>query len=254
LLLPEGSDSRVAFSSDSQFLIASRDDGFHAWEVQPPRDSSEPPALRALAAQRPAGFSSLCLVSNQAVLTCSLGSKILQFEALSANEAPWSPTIAGVNGASADGQFLAVFRPYTPWLHLYSLPTFERLAVLTNQTNIREFEFSPDGKRLRVFSNSGIASWNTGNWEPTGHITNFIGGLFPARGETSWLTKDFHTAGLYRNPASEPLLPLPYGSLPLALSPDARTLAVSRHAQTVQLWDLEELNRQFAELGVAFPR
>ena len=46
------------------------------------------------------------------------------------------------------------------------------------------------------------------------------------------------------------MLPLPVGTLPLAVSADARQLAVSVDMRHLQVWDLEEVDKQLHELGL----
>jgi hypothetical protein len=65
-----------------------------------------------------------------------------------------------------------------------------------------------------------------------------------------WVTHDSSRAGLYDTRTIEPLLPLPKGMLPLALSPDGRHLAVSVDARRLQLWDLSEIREQLRAFGL----
>ena len=48
----------------------------------------------------------------------------------------------------------------------------------------------------------------------------------------------------------EPLLLLPKGMLPLALSPDGRHLAVSVDARRLQVWDLSEIRKKLHTFGL----
>ena len=65
-----------------------------------------------------------------------------------------------------------------------------------------------------------------------------------------WLTKDQRTAGLYDARTLEPLLLLPTGMLPLALSADGQHLAVSVDSRRVQIWDLVEVRERLRGLGL----
>jgi len=65
-----------------------------------------------------------------------------------------------------------------------------------------------------------------------------------------WVTHDSRRAGLYNTRTIEPLLLLPKGMLPLALSPDGRHLAVSVDARRLQMWDLSELRKQLHTFGL----
>jgi hypothetical protein len=65
-----------------------------------------------------------------------------------------------------------------------------------------------------------------------------------------WLTRDQRTAGLYEARTLKPLLMLPIGTLPLALSADGRRLAVSVDMRRLQVWDVPALRAELAKLGL----
>ena len=81
-------------------------------------------------------------------------------------------------------------------------------------------------------------------------LTNFGRLLYTPDTRALWLTKDQRTAGLYEAHTAQPLLPLPPNTLPLALSPDGRQLAVSVDARRVQVWDLAEVRQELRKLGL----
>jgi hypothetical protein len=145
---------------------------------------------------------------------------------------------------------VGIFQPFTAWLHVYSLPDFREIAVVTNLANIQSFEFSPLNNELAVASPRRVEFWNTATWSRTRELTNFMATLFQPDGESCWLTKDYRNAGLYDAHTFELLLPLPQGTLPLGLSRDSRLLAASVDARRVQVWDVTELRRQFQALGI----
>jgi hypothetical protein len=97
---------------------------------------------------------------------------------------------------------------------------------------------------------TGVEFWSTATWERTRSLTNFISLLYTPDARALWLTKDLRTAGLYDARTLEPLLLLPTGMLPLALSPDGQRVAVSVDAQRLQMWDLTTLRGQFRALGL----
>jgi hypothetical protein len=71
-----------------------------------------------------------------------------------------------------------------------------------------------------------------------------------AQAHALWLTQGWRTGGLYDVRTLKPLLLLPTGMMPLALSPDGRRVVVSVDAQRLQIWDLAVLREQFGELGL----
>ena len=93
--------------------------------------------------------------------------------------------------------------------------------------------------------------WSTATWERTRLLTNFTGPfLYAPDARSLWLTKDRRASGLYDARTLEPLLLLPTGMLPLAVSPNGRHLAVSVDAQRLQVWDVVKVREQLRELGL----
>jgi hypothetical protein len=185
------------------------------------------------------------------VITSSKGSQILGPEEIATGSGRWAPTSPGINGVSPDGRWLGIFRPFGTSLYVYRLPDLEQVAKLTQP--IGDFQFSPLGNEVAITSSragSLSAFWNTTTWERTRALTNFIRVLYTPDARTLWLTKDQRNAGLYDARTLEPLLLLPTGVLPLALSADAQRLAVSVDAQRLQMWDLAQVRTRLSELGL----
>jgi hypothetical protein len=97
---------------------------------------------------------------------------------------------------------------------------------------------------------TGVEFWSTTSWERTRMLTNFDRLLYTPDARALWLAKDPRNAGLYDARTLEPLLLLPTGMLPLALSADGQRVAVSVDAQRLQVWDLAALREQFRQLGL----
>jgi WD40 repeat protein len=184
-------------------------------------------------------------------MTGSKGSQVLAPDEIGNGSDRWSPTQLGINGISPDGRWLAVYRPYSSELHIYRLPGLEQVIKLTHSTEIGDFEFSPLGDEVAVGSSrGGVEFWSTTTWKRTRVLTNFMHVLYTPDARSFWLTRDWRTAGLYDARTLEPWLLLPAGMLPLALSRDGRHIAVSVNAQRLQIWDLDEVRRQFRDLGL----
>ena len=162
----------------------------------------------------------------------------------------WVQTSDGLTGTSPDGQWLGIYRPFTPWLHIYSLPTLKEVVTLTNHDSIAGFVFSPRSDELAVASFPSVELWNTETWSRTRELTNFLSLHYAPDERNWWLAKDFRTGGLYDRRTLQPLLPLPIGSLPLAISADGRSLAVSVEGRHLQVWDLVEVRSRLRELGL----
>jgi eukaryotic-like serine/threonine-protein kinase len=246
------------FTPDGRELFATRNRQGRAecfrWRIVPAANPSAPPGLARLSLLKPPGFTFLGLCSNSVVMTGSKGSQLLSPTEFESGGKHWTPTHAGINGVSPDGRWLGIYRPFSSSLYIHRLPGLERVAKLTHPTMFGDFQFSPLGDELAIASSrAGVEFWSTTTWQPTRALTNFIRVLYTPTGRSLWLTKDPRTAGLYNARTLEPLVLLPTGMLPLALSPDNRLLAVSLDMQRLQVWDLEKLLEQFRELGLAWP-
>jgi len=245
--------ARLFFTPDGTELFgSSRNGGWRRWRVQSepkPDFTTTQFKLNRVELLNERGFNSVCLISNQAVWTCSEGSRMTTLEQ-PAVQPIWKPTASGLTGASPDGRWLGVYPSFGTVLSVYRLPTLELSARLTNRTSINNFRFSPKGDEVAVASRSGIEFWSTSNWQRTGEIPGFFDILYALDGRTLWLTKDYRSAGLYDAATLQLLLPLPTGMLPLALSPYGQRLAVSVDQRRLQVWDLAEVRQQLAKLGL----
>jgi serine/threonine protein kinase/WD40 repeat protein len=252
---PQAYHTRLLFAPDGNEVFGSRsiqgDTACFRWRLAGATNPQAPPELTRLALQRPAGFTSLSLISNSVVMVGSHGAQVLAPDRYDSNGVPWKPAIAGVSGASADNRWIGIYRPFGATLHIHRTPGLEKVAELTHPAPFTEFVFSPHGNEVAISSNpAGVEFWSTATWQRTRVLTNFIRVLYSADASSLWLTRDFRTAGLYDARTLEPLLMLPTGMLPLALSPDGRRLAVSVDAQRLQLWDLEGLREEFRKIGL----
>jgi len=243
--LPE---TRLGFAANGELFVNPRGDASR-WRVSPGTNPAAPPEVERLDLPKPAGLFSLCLVSNGVVFTGTNGSRLSAYHQLVQDDT-WSPTIPGLNGTSPDEQWLAMFRPFSPHLHISHLTDFSPVAVLTNKEPIRQFIFSPLGDELAVACRKGVEFWSTTSWQRMRHLTNFNGILYSPDAQTLWLATDYRAAGLYDAHTAEPLLPLPPNTRPLALSPDGRYLVTTVNSRRLQLWDLAESRNQLRAIGL----
>jgi WD40 repeat protein len=250
-------DSRPFWAPDGTKLFgsSSRNRDCYCWRVSPATNVFSSPGLERLPLTKPPRFDSLCVGANHVAWTSARGSRIDGLDHISTNHAKWSPTLRGVNGLSADGRWLAIFGPYTPNLSVYRLPELEQVASLTNRARVSGFGFTPSGEELIVASNGQVEFWSTTTWQQTRMATNFIGltgsgALFQPDGRAIWLAKNLVTGGLYDSVKFEPLMLLPNGMFPLALSRDGAQLAVSVEGRYAQIWDMNTLRLELAKLGL----
>jgi len=255
-LAEEGFNAFCYFSPDGRELFGSRgnDPGKNCfrWRYSSATNTGTRPVLERLPFQRPKGFSSLSLRSNSVVVTAAGGSQILLPQAVQTEPDRWVETAKGFNGVSPDGRWLGIYRSYSKSLYVYGLPGLENVAKLTHLANIGDFQFSPLGDEVAISSRWGVEFWSTLTWERTRVLTNFDRILYAPDARTVWLTKDFRTAGLYDTRTLQPLLTLPSGMLPLALSRDGRQVAVSLDMRRLQVWDLTVLREELAKLELGW--
>jgi WD40 repeat protein len=240
---------RMFFSPDGELFASTDKDCFH-WRVKPSSHGAGRPELEPLALLKPEGFSSLCVASNEIVMTGARGSYSIQDQSARSEQTDWLPTSPGVSKASADGRLVGIFRPFNPYLHIYRMPGLSEVATLSNRANVADFDFSPNGKELAVSTSKGVELWNMATWQRNGVLTNFVSLLYAPDGRTLWLSHDFRTAGLYDAHTLQLLLPLPSGTLPLAVSSDGRYLAASVDWRRLQVWDIIEVQGHLKDLGL----
>jgi WD40 repeat protein len=241
---------RLSFAPDGMELFGSGLDGeCRRWRITAAGQLATGPQLRPLPTPPTNGFISVCLVSNLVVWTSPAGSRIASVDDPGV-DGSWTPTSAGLNGVSPDGRWLAIFRRFSPYLHIYRLPGLELVAVLTNRANILACNFSPQGDEIAIAAPPRLEFWNTTTWQRMRELTDYRGIIYQPHARALWLTKNLRTAGLFDARMLESLLPLPTGMLPLALSPDGRRLAVSVDSRKLQVWDVPEVRRQLASLGL----
>jgi WD40 repeat protein len=246
----QGAGDRLVFSPDSTELFACGDETCLRWKLLPGRQTGEPPLLQPLPAPDLGGFPSLCLASNRLVLTGSQGSKYWGLNASAFPGSGWAGTLDGVSGASPDGAWLAVFEPFTSDLIVYHLPEFAPAVRLGLPSNISGFAFATSDDELLVYSAHGVQRWNTATWKSEQWLPHYCGALPTANPKECWLTRDFSHASLYDVRTNNPLLPLPRGVLPQAISPDGKLLAVTVDGEQLQLWDLRQLRAWLRQLGI----
>jgi len=251
-----GADARMYWTSSAElFGSGSGNPNCFHWRVQPATNDFTPPALERLEFHRPSRFGSVFVRSNLVAWTTARGSQIRERENPEANDDDWKPTVQGVNGVSPDGRWLAIYGSYTRYLSVYRLPGLQRVALLTNQARISGFSFSPSGDELAVTSSGQVEFWSTTNWERSRIATGFIGMpgpgvFFQPNGRALWMAKNTRTASLHATKDLRPLLPLPKGLLPIALTEDGGKLAVSLEGRRIQIWDVVALRRELAALGL----
>jgi WD40 repeat protein len=246
-LVEEAAETHLYFTPNGSEMFGSS--GFR-WRITPTTNAGAPPQVERLPLYKPEGYTSLCLISNVVVLTSSNGAQLLAPQDIEAGAGNWARTTPGLSRASPDSRWLGIYLPYDRRLYVYALPGLEAVAKLTHPAAIGGLQFVQQAQEVAIYSRTGIEFWSTVTWERTHTLTNFRSIIAATDQRSWWLTKDFRSVGLYAPRSSKELLPLPAGTLPLAVSPDGRHLAVSVDARRLQLWDIAEVRKRFRELGV----
>jgi len=246
-LANEAADARPFFTPDSTELFASsREDACFRWQLAEGDDAVV--RLERVPLSKPPGFTALCLASNRVVWTSLQGSRTSGLHESSSGD-EWTPTLSGVSQASPRGEWLAIFRPFTPFLQVCRLPGLESAAKFTAQANISAVSFPSSGHEVASVSRNTLEFWEINTGQRTRVVSNSSHVVFAPDGRHVWMRLN-RVAGLYHLTTLQPLLLLPGDSAPLALSPDGRHLAVSVESRRLQVFDLVELHRQLRELGL----
>lgn len=253
-----GAESSPGWTPDSGELFASRRDlGAVRWRVRPSPRPGEVPALEPLPLPRPEGFASLTVATNLVAWTSAKGTQIVGLDQVAPRDDRWQPTAYGMNAFSPSRRWLAIYRGYTRVLHVYALPELTQVATLTNRAAIAGFQFSPSEDVVAVASRGQVEFWSTRTWEPTRVLNHFagiphVGVLAQPDGAGWWLAQNQRFACLHDARTLEPRLPLPSAMAPLAVSPDARFLAVAADSRRLEVWDLARLREQLGSLGLPY--
>ena len=242
------------FTADGSEIFAYWNDAIGRWGMAPSKKTGEELLLELLPVQKQHRLYSAFVCSNELVLTGGVGLEFIALTNLMAGTGRLYETPAGFGCASPDNRHLVLRSQWEPTIWAYTAPALQWQATIRTGADVMNFAFSPRSDELAVATRAGVefydpTTWQHTRWLPmrTSEEANVI---FAPDGQTVWVCNDARTASLYDVPSLELLLPLPTGTLPLALTSDGRHLAVSVDARRLQVWDLPELRRSFRELGV----
>ncbi|HTL55882.1 MAG TPA: serine/threonine-protein kinase [Candidatus Limnocylindrales bacterium] len=220
------------------------------WRLLQGTNAGDAPIMQPIPITTQTGPVSLAFISNAIARARATGPSLLRQEGPATTQPTWIRAIQGINGISPNARWFALNQPFSPLLEVYRLPDMELVSTLRHRGNISDFAFDPAGDEVAMGSPVGVEFWSTKTWTQTRVLTNFTDVLFTPEHSTRWLTTDHRTAGLYDADTLQPLLPLPPGILPLALSGNGRLLAVSVDLRYLQIWDLAHVRRHLRELGL----
>jgi WD40 repeat protein len=247
------SGAHLAFMADGKELFAiGNDDRCGHWRIVPGTNAIAAPILQPIGMPAQPALGSLALVSNIITGVGPPGSRLIPPQNERTDEPGWINRVRGMSSISPDAQWMGSYQSFSPFLEVYHLPSLEHVTTLQSLGNIISFGFPPGANEVAVSSRNGVEFWSTNTWTRSRVLTNFIDILFSPEGSAWWLTMDFRNAGLYEANTLKPLLQLPMGTLPLAISPDGRFLAVGVGFRHLQVWDLKQLKHLLKDLGLAW--
>ena len=241
------------FTPDNSKLFVYWSDGIACWDLIPGIGDGRPVQLGPRPVNKTRHLYSAFVCSDDLVLTGPGG---MDFLALTntAGTSRFFSTPNGLGCVSPDHRYVALRYLSRLWVRVFRTPDMTSVGEIHTGSEVVNFAFTPRGDELAIATRNGVDFYDSIAWQRTRSLpmrmdtyANFI---FAPDGETVWISNDARSAALYRVRDLKILLPLPVNTLPLAISPDARYLAVSVESRRLQLWDLEEVRKQLRDLGL----
>jgi WD40 repeat protein len=193
---------------------------------------------------------SIDFTSNAIVVTGGGQTQFVPLDEAAARPQDSITTTNGFNVVSSDGRWLAIHQAVQPLVFVYRLPGGELTAVLTNLPHVEQAQFSPRSDELAISSVAGVRFWQTGSWQLSRTLTNYIDVFYTTDPSTLWLVHNRRTAALYNTRTLSPLLPLPTDTMLLAISPDGKRIATRTDGRRLKIWNLTEVRNALRELGI----
>jgi len=155
---------------------------------------------------------------------------------------------------SPDGRWLSIPKRNPPCANIYRVEPWDGMRFVVMDADIVAQAFTSRSDELAVCTLNSVTFLDTNRWEiqrrfPVSLDPN-VRIIFMPGDDSFWLVRDGRTAALHDTRTFETLLPLPVGTVPLAVSPDGYHLAVRVEGERLQLWDLRDLRKQLGELGL----
>ena len=243
------------FTPDNAKLFIYWSDGIACWDLIPGTNDGEPLQFEPCPVNKnkTRRLYSAFVRSNDVVLTGAGG---VDFLALTntAGTSRFFLTQTGFGCVSSDYRYVALREPTWRMFGVFRASDMTEVRRIHCGSEVFNFAFTPRGHELAVATRAGVDFYDSTSWHRARSLpmrmdtyANFV---FAPDGETVWISSDARSAALYRVRDLKVLLPLPVNTLPLAITPDARCLAVSVESRRLQLWDLEEVRKQLRGLGL----
>jgi serine/threonine protein kinase/WD40 repeat protein len=243
------------FTTDNSKLFVYWADGIACWDLIPGIGDGRPAQFEPCPVNKnkTRRLYSAFVCSNDVVLTGAGG---VDFLALTntAGTSRFFSTQTGFGCVSSDHRYVALRKPSWRMCWVFRASDMTLVQTIDGDSEVFNFAFTPRGNELAVATRAGVDFYDSTAWNRTRSLPmrmdTYANVIFAPDGETVWISSDARSAALYRLRDLKILLPLPVDTLPLAISPDARYLAVSVESRRLQLWDLQEVMKQLRDLGL----
>jgi WD40 repeat protein len=244
------------FGPDGSELVFFWREGIVRWRIAAGAEVDAAPQVTALPIHQPGrlyygGFS-----RDTVVLGTLQGPVLLQGAALATGPGELMPIANTKARISPNGSWLAFQNRFPPGYQFYGMHPWRELRFEKFDSEVLSEAFTARDDELAVATYTSVTFLDTNRWKPQRRFNVALDRnaqiVFMPDGKAFWLAYDARTAALHDSRTFETLLPLPAGTLPLAVSPDGRHLAVGVEARRVQVWDLAEVRKAFRELGLSW--
>jgi WD40 repeat protein len=273
--LDAGRTDSVLFHPRGSFLVSNGSEGLLCWAVRsdpsvpddglpigPPRLLPGPTntVLRSRMCCWGTGGRSLAVVANR-------GESLVVIQPFetpgAAVELRGRRTSLGSVSMSPDGRWVAAGAPEVHGVQVWEVATANKVKDLPGSqpgAGGAGVGFSPDGQWLVVGGQGEYRFWRVGSWEaglviPRAHLQTEPGPLaFTSDGRILALAWSRQLIRLVDSASGHELVTLtspdPQPLTRLCFSPDDQQLAAATENRAIHLWDLRQLRRKLAELGL----
>ena len=245
------------FSPDSSELLFFWRESITRWRITPADEPDAPPQATHLPIYNPGRLSSAGFFNQGQGLMLGIDHRAVLLPTTQITTGPGQafPVPGAVRGKiSPNGSWIAFRRDNLEIVHTPQKP--QPIATAQLPSEILAETFTPGSDELAVATRSSLVFLDTHRWEPQRRFPVALDRnaqiIFTPDQSAFWLVHDARTAILHRTQTFEALLPLPPGIIPLAFTPDGRSLAVSVDARRVQLWDFTDVQKQLRDLGLGW--
>jgi WD40 repeat protein len=241
------------FSPDSSELLASWDDGLARWRL-PAVCGPSPLELVAEPIHKPGRILSAGFSGDRLVLGTPDGAVVVPSTAIATGPGELFPIGLAQGRIAPNGAWIAVRKTEPHREEVYRLEPWKGLKFVHADAEVLAEAFAPGSDELAVATFTSVSFLDPELWEPRRRFPIALDRnariIYMPDGGAFWLVQDARSAVLRDARTFEALLPLPAGSIPLAVSPDGRRLVLRVDDGRIQEWDLEKVRAGLRELGL----